>query len=539
MKNILLLFFASLCFIVKSQSFITIDNSNASHYTSYNVGQTFIDTSFKFFNVLATYDPILLTRGVHFKNRVANIMTKNMIDADDFKSSPTIGVHGNGTIFKFNGIWESDGGQAKPSIILRDSAKFILGATAQVDIINSAYFTRQFWIWGDSTGIFEIEPEFIADLTMFGTQDKGCGSLRFSKIIFVSHQSQSLPFGYRPNINTSIADVNSHLVFENAGGSIWRILSNDQEYRGGLWLDADMSVDAQKNITLSGIRTETNAPIGGYYVNWGGIMMKQVNKRPSTLTKTGPGKLLITGDGGYDTNSKINIVEGEIEFRADPFTYIDNKYLIEYKAKNVISANLDIDIWNMGTLSINISNSGLARIDSLSMTSSATLYISLNDTLRMRKAKFAGNLHIVIPNGLALTTGDTFCILPSWQGTNGSFSTIDLPNFGDAISWNTSKLYSDGKIFISSGSVITNNITSDKPMSIWNENPMNDHCIIYFKKFITGKANITSLDGRTLVKQPFSGTQCNINSSELKSGLYILQMYSSDDVLIYKTKIVK
>jgi hypothetical protein len=137
--------------------------------------------------------------GLHFRNGLQNQMTNNIQIANLF-GSPILGAHGAGTEVIYNGKLSSDGGQSLPSLCVLNGGKIVLGPLAKIDLVlPGSFFTRQFWCLGDGTGTIEFAPGFVADRTLGGQVDSGLGSIRLSNCRFITHETQGLPLGYRPN----------------------------------------------------------------------------------------------------------------------------------------------------------------------------------------------------------------------------------------------------------------------------------------------------------------------------------------------------
>lgn len=536
----LILFFS--CYL-SAQTVFNITYPTSGNYTVLNAGDTYLDNAdlkFKSNKFSNRYLPFFESVGLHFKNgETTTISCKIFGDNSSIYSSPVLGVWGNNTVLRVNGQFlESGCTETYPVLVLRNGGKFIFTSNAYVDIILDSYFTRQIWTYGDGTGVFEIEENFIADRTAFATTPIGCGSLRFSNTTFITHKTESLPMGYRPNTSTGIANVNSHLVFENEGGSVWRIMTNDQTYKGGLWLDADMTIETIKNLTINGVKTTTIYSNGGTYDNWGGVMIRKVNKIPHTLTKKGAAKLILSGDHGYDTNSKFSIQEGTVELQSDPFTYTDNKgYTIDYKNETITKANLDIEIKNTGKLYVNTS---LARIDSIGLTSTGTLDIGLHNTLITNKAVFNGTLNVIIPSGLLLKTGDSFNLF-DFTAHTGNFVTLNIPNYGGAITWNTSNLYTNGTISITSGSIISTSeeIRVNEGKMILYPNPFNDKLIIQSTVNENLIIQLFSMDGSLVEEETVNDFQTVIKINNLNTGVYFYRILNKNSVIQAKGKLIK
>jgi hypothetical protein len=59
----------------------------------------------------------------------------------------------------------------------------------------------------------------------------------------------------------------------------------------------------------------------------------------------------------------------------------------------------------------------------------------------------AGSLQVSLLNNYSPVSGDTFDIL-SWTSETGTFSTLQLPSLGGTLGWDTSKLYTIGRLSV-------------------------------------------------------------------------------------------
>jgi len=376
--------------------------------------------------------------GLHFRNNLINEMTNNVNIANLF-GSPIIGAHGSRTVVNYSGNFQSAGGQSFPSLCVLDSGKIVLTAASRINLVLAgSFFTRQFWCLGDGTGTVEFAPGFVADRTNQGAVADGLGSIRFSNCNFVTHETQGLPLGYRPNP----AMINSHLVFEGQPGSRWITKSNTQDYKGGLWVRVNMSVEAQSDLLLSGVRS-----VWSDYTNFGGIFLENPGL---TLAKEGSSTLTITGEQGYNIGATMVIRTGLVNFVSNPYVASDSTF---YRSQNrQTGQNLEIRLEQNGTAQFSGTQ---AHIRKLAVTSdNAVVRVSRGATVLAKEAEFAGTFRFDIPSGIRLAVGDSFQVF----GVNaqvGRFSNLVLPTYGGAISWDTSGFYSRGILKVAAGDIIT------------------------------------------------------------------------------------
>ena len=128
----------------------------------------------------ATQAPQSFLTGLLIANGNPNTISNSVQTDDTVAGSAVVGVSAPATV-TYNGTWNAAGASAQSSVVLRDGAKFVLGATAQV---NTA--TRPFTVIGKGAAIntFEIDPAFVPT---------GLGALSVRDATLVTHSSTSLP----------------------------------------------------------------------------------------------------------------------------------------------------------------------------------------------------------------------------------------------------------------------------------------------------------------------------------------------------------
>ena len=222
--------------------------------------------------------------------------------------SPVIGVRGEDAVVTFNGQWIADTGTIYSWLTPLEGGTFRLGPAADMRFIRDAFYTLQLWVAGDGTGTLEIDEAFQADRSQRGVTPLGIGSIRLSDTTFVTHHSRNLPITYRPVFSEG-TQANGHLVFENAGSSRWIVRTNDQSYAGAVWIYRNLEITTERNLTHLG-ETES-APD---YTAYNGFSVMN----GATVTKRGPGRLVLAGEQAYDANSLFLIEEGTVDFVTDP-----------------------------------------------------------------------------------------------------------------------------------------------------------------------------------------------------------------------------
>lgn len=222
--------------------------------------------------------------------------------------SPVVGVRGGDAVVTFNGQWIADTGTIYSWLTPLEGGTFRIGPDADMRFIRDAFFTLQLWVAGDGTGTLEIDENFQADRSQRGVTPRGIGSIRLSDTTFVTHHSRNLPMTYRPVLSEG-TQANGHLVFENTGSSRWIVRTNDQSYSGAVWIYRNLEITAERNLTHLG-ETESASDYTAY--NGFSVM------NGASVTKNGPGRLVLAGEQAYDTNSLFLIEEGAVDFVTDP-----------------------------------------------------------------------------------------------------------------------------------------------------------------------------------------------------------------------------
>jgi hypothetical protein len=392
-----------------------------------------------FTKLVSQFTSTLLSRGLQFKNGAYNYVD-NKIQGTYINGSIILGAQGTGTTVHVRGEVINDFEQARPSLVVFNQGRIILGKTANVDLILAgSYFTRQFWVHGDGTGILELEDGFIADKTNFGTTPTGIGSIRLSNVQFRTHNSLSLPLGYRPGgtpLENGTGAINSHLVFTNAPGSVWQVRTNDQTFRGGIWVEKDMCFDTEKKLTITGENAYWLD-----YTNFGGI---QVVKAQVKMCKKGKADLEFKGTQSYNNGAWMQVQEGKFILSTNPSS---NEVGKDKSNRNDLSIQVSTD----AILEVRADS---VRIDSLILDPGAIVHTSIGKTLKTNLAQIKGKLKIEIPNGINLSPG-TQLKLFDFGSSTGQFDSIQISNFGGSIVWDYSELLSRGILKVQSGQVIT------------------------------------------------------------------------------------
>lgn len=393
--------------------------------TSADIG---LDANYKYLSNVLLY-------GLHFKNGLTNELSDSLLGVQ----SLIVGVDTFNTIVKFQGYLTCDAsGYVHVSLV--NNGKLVLGSNAHIDIVNDAYYTRQLWIYGDGTGIFETEEGFVADRTHEGTIPDGAGSFRFRACTFISHHSRNLPMtGFPQCIDCpdGAKPYNGHLVFEDQGPSHWIIATNDQTYGSSIWIGSDLIIETQKKLVHTGKRRVMSGPGGNYTLNAG----FQTTVNDVKITKRGIDTLLLSGEQAYKPGTVFQIEAGVVNFKCDAaggwMTNETNKQG---------SQELKLHINNNGKAII---NTPIFHVKTLKMESNAQLLIYLSDTINIdSNATISGNLKVIVPDTFQFDASNEYKIFDG--KLNGTFKNIEFTKW----TWDTSKLYSEGIIKPISTSVL-------------------------------------------------------------------------------------
>lgn len=281
------------------------------------------------------YSDAVLQRGIHFTGGEAITVDADFV-GQGLQGAPVLGVWGEGTLVTLTGAMTvaNDGGQTFVSIAPRDGGHLVFGDTAEVDVIlGGSFFTRQLWVHGDGTGTIEFAEGFVADLTEGGTVARGLGSYRISNSTLITHHTQGLPTSERPD-GSGGTQINGHLVFERDPGSEWIVRTNPQTYNAGVWIQQNMTLNTEVDLTHTGVTTFSSHS-GSYWA----ANAFQTDADNVTLTKTGPASLILAAEAAFRPGSVLRINEGAVVFETDPAAGVQKNI-----APATAGPNLDIEV---------------------------------------------------------------------------------------------------------------------------------------------------------------------------------------------------
>lgn len=305
------------------------------------------------------YSDAVLQRGVHFYGG-----TPFSVDVDfiglELQGAPVLGVWGEGTVITLNGriAVADDGGQTFVSIAPREGGHLIIGPDAEVNVIlGESLFTRQLWVHGDGTGTIEFAEGFVANRTEEGTVARGMASYRISNTTLITHGTEGLPTSERPD-GAGGLQINGHLVFENQPGSVWIVRSAPQEYNAGVWIQKDMTLVTEHDLTHTGVST-FSSHAGSYWA----ANAFQTDADNVTLVKRGAADLILAAEAAFRTGSVLRVEEGGVRFLTNPAAGVQKN-----RAPEAAGPHLQLEVRYTGTAALLAAQSELQSIDNFEGT---------------------------------------------------------------------------------------------------------------------------------------------------------------------------
>lgn len=264
---------------------------------------------------MRSYPDNLNEIGLHFRTG-SEINVPMDIRMVDLNTSHVIGAHGEGTVVRYRGTWQADGGNAFPHLVLTEGGRFVFTEDSVMDLVmEGSYFTRQLWVWGDGTGVIELEEGFVADHTVNEPLARAMGTIRLGGATLVTHHTRNMPANTRPDGRGGHYQ-NGHIVFERVPGNRWIVDSSNQIYGAQLDFDTDAVVETRAALTHIGHRRVV-LPVGpgGHFRSSGAF---RTTSPDVTITKTGPAMLALEGEQSYHPGSRLVVEEGLLRMATDP-----------------------------------------------------------------------------------------------------------------------------------------------------------------------------------------------------------------------------
>ena len=267
------------------------------------------------------YDSAYLQAGLHVRSG-SEITLPTDIRMHDLNTSHVIGAHGEGTVVRYTGRWQADGGNAFPHMSITEGARFIFTAESSMNLVmDGPFFTRQLWVYGDGTGTLELEEGFVADHTVSEPLANAMGTIRLGGATLITHHTRNMPQNTRPD-GRGGHYKNGHIVFERVPGNRWIVDSTNHYYSAQLDFDTDAILDIRTSLTHVGHRRiAMQVGPGGYFISTGAF---RTTSPEVTITKTGPGMLALDGEQSYHRGAALVLEEGLTRMSGDPGLGRDN-----------------------------------------------------------------------------------------------------------------------------------------------------------------------------------------------------------------------
>lgn len=250
-------------------------------------------------------DAANLYKGIHFLGG-GTIDLPATLRGNNIYDSILFGARDSTTV-NFTGAMDADNSN-DVLMTLTTGGRIFIDHAADLDLINNAYFTRQFWVYGDGTGVLELDEQFVADTTNGGTVEHGLGAIRLGQAELITHHTQSLPEYVRPN-PVEGPGINGHMVFTVQDGGVWHTATNAQSYRGGVWIEQSITLQTDTDLTHTGVKNRWSD-----YTMHGAF---QTLNPDVTVTKTGSASLILAGEQAYQAGATLDINDGRVDFQTD------------------------------------------------------------------------------------------------------------------------------------------------------------------------------------------------------------------------------
>lgn len=227
-----------------------------------------------------------------------------------------IGVHGEGTVARYTGRWEANGGNALPHLVLTEGGHFVFTAESSMNgVLDGSFFVRQLWVYGDGSGVLELDEGFIADHTVNEPLPDALGTIRLGGATLITHHTRNMPSNTRSDGRGGLYQ-NGHVVFERVNGSRWIVDSHNQVYGAQIDFAKDGTIETRAALTHTGHR-RICLPVGpgGHFISSGAF---RTTAPDVTITKTGSAMLALEGEQSYYPGSRLVAENGLLRMATDP-----------------------------------------------------------------------------------------------------------------------------------------------------------------------------------------------------------------------------
>ncbi|MCC5840928.1 MAG: hypothetical protein JJT96_12485 [Opitutales bacterium] len=236
-------------------------------------------------------------------------MRQNVTLADQTNGRIVISAMDAGTEVTFNGFWDGWGSNTTHNLFVSGGARFLFGPEARVnnqmrDIIRA----RAFFARGDGhpDNVLEFHADFNADMGTAEQPVGGLSTLRVGDMTLITNATRNLPTIHK-RLSNGGPTHHGLLIFDQGEGAHWIVRSQNQEYDGGIFWSRNWTLTAETDL----LSIPVNRP--GEDVGFGSTTPG------TTLTKRGPGTLILDDAQGYVFNSTFLVEEGAVVFLTDPF----------------------------------------------------------------------------------------------------------------------------------------------------------------------------------------------------------------------------
>jgi hypothetical protein len=230
-------------------------------------------------------------------------------------------ITADGATVTFDGRWDDGLSGNSAYARLKNGGDFYIGPNASInnnmyDMINA----RPFYVLGDGTGnTFEFDAGFNADHTEYGTSNwhaDGLSTFRIGSATLITNATQNIPSIHKKAGNGQHTH-HGLIIFDQDNNARWRVQTSNQA--------CDAGVNWSKNWVLE---TVTDLEFNGHYdpvlhhVAFGNI-----GSTPTTVTKEGPGGLILNGTQLYSQGTTMNVTAGRVDFLTNPGAPAPSGYL--------------------------------------------------------------------------------------------------------------------------------------------------------------------------------------------------------------------
>lgn len=223
----------------------------------------------------------------------------------DANGAATLGL-ADGSTLAYDGAWTGNAVGARNAVNLSGGARFTAGANARLNTLaDDGASARAFVVTGaGQADTVELGDGFVADRGAGGTF-AGLASLDVRGATLVTRATAGLPLVTRGD-GAGGTHRAGRIAFSGTTAAAWNVAGADQQYAGGVTIDAPVVLRADATLTHTGVAT---GRFDGQF---------QLPARDTLLVKTGPGALRLAGDQGFAPGTRLRVDDGTLRFDTDP-----------------------------------------------------------------------------------------------------------------------------------------------------------------------------------------------------------------------------